>query len=69
MSTVCNKYRFYDEVCSSTTDYTRWIMNAPSSYYMRSIIGDFESQLDHEDAEEKPQIFYFDPKGIVDKWP
>jgi len=37
--------------------------------YMRSVMGDFESQINHEDAKEEPQLFYFDPKGIVDKWP
>jgi len=39
--------------------------------YMRSIMGDFESQLKQEDADvvDEPQMFYFDPKGIVNKWP
>jgi len=69
MSTYYNKYQFYDK-CDSTTDYLKSLMrDSTPDYYMRYIIGDFESQLNREDAEEKPQIFYFDPKGIVEKWP
>jgi hypothetical protein len=68
MSMYYNTYQFYDK-CDSTTDYLKNLMRDSTPDYMRCIIGDFESQLSHEDAEEKPQIFYFDPKGIVDKWP
>jgi hypothetical protein len=39
--------------------------------YMRGVLGDFESQYNHdrEEVEEPQEVFHFDPKGIVDKWP
>ena len=39
--------------------------------YMRGILGDFEIQHNHdqEEVEEPQEVFHFDPKGIVDKWP